>query len=240
MHVCQGTRCCTCTLYVQYVCHFRRISPSVSLSFSLSLSACDVLQILKLTGDFIDQSSIRWEFWYLSVHCIHMYKLMYVHVYMLNIVYMYFSGVSGKCDLGCHIPDMYMTTTPGIVIWCSCTHISHPCTHTQLSTACPAAVGSEGFSRPCQTRCEVHPLCLQRTKANLNETLHSKEQEGVTYTLTHTTRTTHTYMYRTSSTPPHTLLDPPTPTSPSTHAHPHPPLHTPHTHTPTHCPTSPR
>ena len=25
------------------------------------ISACDVLQILKLTGDFIDQSSIRWE-----------------------------------------------------------------------------------------------------------------------------------------------------------------------------------
>ena len=64
IHVCHKelARCCTCTLYVQYVCHFRRISPSVSLSFSLSLPACDVLQILKLTGDFIDQSSIRWEF----------------------------------------------------------------------------------------------------------------------------------------------------------------------------------
>ena len=118
---------------------------------------------------------------------------MFVHVYMLNIVHMYVHGVSGKCDLGCHIPDMYMTTTPGVVIWRSCTHISHPCTHTQLSTACPAAVGSEGFSRPCQTRCEVHPLCLQRTKANLNETLHSKEQEGVTYTHTHHTH--HTYLH---------------------------------------------
>ena len=51
---------------------------------------------------------------------------MYVHVYMLNIVYMYFSGVSGKCDLGCHIPDVYMTTTPGVVIWHSCAH-THSC-----------------------------------------------------------------------------------------------------------------
>ena len=161
-----------------------------------------------------------------------MYKLMYVHVYMLNTVYMYFSGVSGKCDLGCHIPDMYMTTTPGVVIWRSCihishpcTHISHPCTHTQLSTACPAAVGSEGFSRPCQTCREVHPLCLQRTKANLNEILHSKEQEGVFPGIHTHTHHTHLHPHEPHT---HTLLDSPTPTFPST------------LHTPTHCPISPQ
>ena len=61
------------------------------------------------------------------------------------------------------------------------THIpTYP--HTQLSTACPTAVGSEGISRAGQTCREVHPVCLQRTKANLNETLHGKEQQGLIHT----------------------------------------------------------
>ena len=136
-----------------------------------------------------------------------------------------------KCDLSClymYTKDMIATDTStnlGVVtlaimyIYTMHTHIP---THTQLSTACPTPVGSEGISKAGQTCREVHPVCLQRTKANLNETLHSKEQKRLIHTHTTSVHVSHTHL------PPNLPL--------YMHTHPPPTLSS---HTPPTIPSSP-
>ena len=117
--------------------------------------------------------------------------------------------------------NLEVVTLAIMYIYTMHTHIP---THTQLSTACPTPVGSEGISRAGQTCHEVHPVCLQRTKANLNETLHGKEQEGLI----------HTHYKCTCTCITHPLI----PQPPPPHAHTHPPP-TLSSHTPPTIPSSP-